>query len=356
MHEAITLDEIRKRGIELPKDVYTFPVDEFENHRMELHGIGGVYTFTHSTEGYLYVGISKRVESRLIMHINGTKKGNRELHEKLKELKGTIVTIFKEQDESLREFYENYLILKYSPQYNKAKRSKITDGFPTPTHEYSKEIQDEVVALYKDNVTIQQIEKITGLKRYSQRSILKRHGVQRTQKPPEQRRSRNNEIIRLRDEGWKREDIARELSVSQSTIANIVYKHRVAKGESEPKRSKSHIEKRNAEILKGADDGMSIQQISENFEISEGYVSALLTRNGVRRREELGKIIKERNKEILRLYIVEGWTQAEIAEKFELCQGSVGEIISKHTPSNEGNKFDKRRRRYRQKKVKEEVE
>lgn len=348
MHEAITLDEIRKRGIELPKDVYTFPVDEFENHRMELHGIGGVYTFTHSTEGYLYVGISKRVESRLIMHINGTKKGNRELHEKLKELKGTIVTIFKEQDESLREFYENYLILKYSPQYNKAKRSKITDGFPTPTHEYSKEIQDEVVALYKDNVTIQQIEKITGLKRYSQRSILKRHGVQRTQKPPEQRRSRNNEIIRLRDEGWKREDIARELSVSQSTIANIVYKHRVAKGESEPKRSKSHIEKRNEEILKGADDGMSIQQISESFEISETYVSAILTRNGVRRQAELGKIIKERNKEIMRLYTKEGWTQVEIGKKFDLRQGSVGNIISSCRPKNEENKFDKRRKDVKQ--------
>ena len=59
MHEAITLDEIRKRGIELPKDVYTFPVDEFENHRkkkykkIEWRYMGSI-VYTHSPKVQKY--------------------------------------------------------------------------------------------------------------------------------------------------------------------------------------------------------------------------------------------------------------------------------------------------------------
>lgn len=349
MSETITLDEIHERGIELPKDTLTFPVNEFEEHRIQMQGIGGIYTFTHQTEGYLYVGISKQVESRLIAHINGTKKANKALVDKLKEIQGTLVTIFIEPNNSLREFYENYLILKYDPKCNKAKKSKITDGFPTPTHEFSKQTQHEIITLYQNNVSLPQIEKITGVNRYSQRNILKRNKAQRTHGTHEQRETRNKRILELREEGWVREVIAEELGVSASTIAGVVHKDRVKKGVSKPRKSSSYYKKRKEEVLKLAKEGVSIKDICDNFNMTDSHVSAILTNNGLKKREELTKILEKRNIEIMRLYSEEGWTQSEIGKEFNLRQGSVGNIISRLTKDNE-NKFDKRKSINRKKK------
>ena len=54
----ITIEEILERGIKLPEDRLSFPVEEFEEYKDDFGNTGGIYTFTHNKQGWLYVGIS----------------------------------------------------------------------------------------------------------------------------------------------------------------------------------------------------------------------------------------------------------------------------------------------------------
>ena len=123
----ITIDEILERGIKLPEDRLSFPVEEFEKQKGIFKGKGGVYTFTSRVEGFLYVGVAKDLALRLSHHIKGSSTGNKGLHEKLK-YSGVILTVYRESNQSLRELYENYLILTNNPKFNVSKKSVESDG------------------------------------------------------------------------------------------------------------------------------------------------------------------------------------------------------------------------------------
>lgn len=125
----ITQEELTGRGLQLPEESLTFPVEQYAQHRAELKGKGGVYAFYHEVKGYLYVGVSADLGERLRNHVNGNKQSNNGLYQQLQQLSGVTVTVYREPDSGIRELYENYLILRYNPVCNKAKVSELTDGY-----------------------------------------------------------------------------------------------------------------------------------------------------------------------------------------------------------------------------------
>lgn len=224
----ITQEELIGRGLELPQDRLTFPVEQYAQHRAQLNGKGGVYTFYHGAEGYLYVGVSANLGTRLRDHINGTIHGNKELYQKLQALSGVIVTVYLEPDSGKRELYENYLILRYSPGCNKAKISKEHDGY---TWRHTQEIQDTVVRLYKEGKTYREIKDITGIFPHNTVSILKENGVtlSRVKQMQDAIKERNNLIIALylnkATNGLTNHQIAEAVGCTYAVVANVTERY-----------------------------------------------------------------------------------------------------------------------------------
>ena len=210
----ITIDEILERGIKLPEDRLSFPVEEFEYYKKELRTKGGIYCFTVNSN-YLYVGISANLESRLRAHVNGTGRGNENLHSELSELSEVYLTIIYEPNVSLREFYENYLIIVYTPKHNKSKVSEIKDGYSVNPKATTK-VQECVIEMYLGGATLTKIKNTTGVTPSSQYAILRSNGI------PISRAKSKGEISKQRDEIEKYR-IQGVSTIGISRIMNLTY-------------------------------------------------------------------------------------------------------------------------------------
>ena len=217
----ITIEEILERGVKLPEDRLSFPVEEFENHKDYLRGVGGVYTFTSETCGWLYVGISSSLFNRIRSHANNYVSGNTELQRAMKGLPDVNVNVFREADMSLREFYENYLILRYDPKYNISKKSKIYEG--AQIKKYPSKIQEEVIELYLQGVNENTILKVTGVSKGGQRYIITANNKLRMSKSD--KASRDSQIVKLAQvNGLTGKEIGERFNLTASAVSTIIKK------------------------------------------------------------------------------------------------------------------------------------
>lgn len=217
----ITVAEIQERGIELPKDRFEFPISDFESHKSKLKNIGGIYAFKHDELGWLYVGISLNIMTRVRAHITGQDGCSKKLHEKLKELEDVKLTVYREADLAMREFYENYLIIKHNPIYNKAKKSRILEGYDV--QKYPKETREAVARLYSLGEPELEIERITGVKVSSQ------YGVLVSEKIKPKRYHRGEDLVELKEkimtlhmDGVQPIEISWEVGVSDSRVRQLI--------------------------------------------------------------------------------------------------------------------------------------
>jgi len=333
MVNQITLDEIYERGIELPREMFTFPVCEFIRYEDGLGNLGGIYCFHNDTEGWLYVGISAFLKRRLKDHIQG-QGGNQRLYEKIKEPNNNILTIYREQNESLREFYENYLILKHNPKYNTAKKSKLKDGFSMARH--SPQTQNEVIRLYSSGIGWRTIEEDTGVRQNLQGRILDYNGVPRnhTSKLSKfERLKRNEKIIEQYKAGRTSAQIAESMKINKSAVHHVVYKHFDKPPKEQPI---AKARERNKLILEMAlSSGKSQAQVASEFNVTKSTVYSLLKR--YRNNNDIqvtSSKTEERDLEIMRLY-GEGLKATEIAKVFDLTPNTIRFIRRKHNRMRE---------------------
>lgn len=87
----------------------------------------GVYVFYNRFHEALYVGISNKVSSRVLEHIQSP-KGNPDLKKYVQQNKGCYITAFHEPDKSLQEIYESYLIKTLNPRFNIGKTGRQKYG------------------------------------------------------------------------------------------------------------------------------------------------------------------------------------------------------------------------------------
>jgi DNA invertase Pin-like site-specific DNA recombinase len=86
------------------------------------------------------------------------------------------------------------------------------------------------------------------------------------------------------------------------------------------------------EIVRLYREGMSAAKISEGYEFTRQTVYDVLKRQGAERRtqrEAAGAPNKEREKEIVRLYLQRGWTQKMVSESTGFCRRTVSSVLKK---------------------------
>lgn len=328
MVKLITLDEIYERGIELPHEMFTFPVCDFISYEDRLGNLGGIYCFYNDVEGWLYVGISAFLKRRLKNHIQG-QGGNQRLYEKIKEPNNAILTIYREQNGSLREFYENYLILKHNPKYNTAKKSKLKDGFSMARH--SQQTQNEVIRLYSLGTGWKTIEEATGVRKNLQGHILDYNGVPRnhTSKLSKfERLKRNGKIIEQYKAGRTASQIAESMKINKSTVHHVVYRHFDKPPKEQPIEQARERNKLMLEMVLSGEKSQA--QVASEFNVKTSTVHSLLKRyrdtNGIQ--AESSKTEK-RDEEIMRLYGT-GLKATEIAKIFDLTPHTIRFIRRKY--------------------------
>ena len=324
----ITIEEILERGIKLPEDRLSFPVEEFEDYRDDLKRVGGIYTFTNEIDGWLYVGISADVSDRLMRHIGGAYTGSSPLFKKLEETKDVTLTIYKEINGSLREFYENYLIYTHNPKINKAKKSKISDGYGVSTTKYPKEIQDKIVQMYEKRMSRKEIERVTGVGKDAQSRVLKSNGiVLRCSLPKdalEKIPSRDNKIITLFEGGYANCDIARTMGLSDGIISHVVKRYCKNTGKETPMevriKEKESLRKAIVEIWESENKKPS--QIAEHLNINVSTVyRAIKSKGGMR-----SKYSQQQRNDVIRLY-EDGETLRKIEDVTGVRQASQSYIL-----------------------------
>lgn len=86
----------------------------------------GVYVFYNKYNQPLYVGISNKVNKRVMEHIQSL-KGNQDLQHYLDNNTGCYIEAFQEDDKTKQEIYEGYLIKRLNPRFNigKTGRGKV---------------------------------------------------------------------------------------------------------------------------------------------------------------------------------------------------------------------------------------
>ena len=277
----ITVGDILERGIKLPDDRLSFPVEEFERYKSHLVGKGGVYVFSDNLEDIIYVGIAKNLDLRLMCHIKGNSSSNKKLHDILTTCSGITLTTYREPNQSLREFYENYLILKHNPECNTKKKGMRNEGFQISDDKYPIEKQKEVLRLYREGKSRKHIESLTGMNRVIQNMILK---------------------------------------------ANDEPMNRLSSGLTEDETSE-----RNAEILKYHKDGLTGVQISEILNIGTSTVGSVIRRHWKENKIKTPReIVRDRNDAIVTLYLKGGKTQRQVADEMGINQCVVQWAIRKY--------------------------
>ena len=265
----ITIEEILERGIKLPEGRLSFPADEFDNNKDTLKGVGGIYTFTHSTEGWLYVGVSADLRERLSKHTakNGANhsRKNNFLNWKLNTLENIVITVIKESDVGLREFYENYLILKHTPKGNTQKTRALTNGYSVRLNDKKKQ---ELVKLCGEGYTYREIENKTGIKVCTiGKTIRELKVIPKTRAnklTKEQIQVRNKDIIKCFSEhNMSYSEISARFDVTRTTVCRVV------KNSPNVVAPKVQIEYRNAKILEmHTQEGTSYKDLAEHFGVS----------------------------------------------------------------------------------------
>ena len=291
----ITIDEILERGIKLPEDRFSFPVEEFEKHMDDLQLVGGIYVFTHEAGNCLYVGVTSNLKTRLMAHVRG--RGNRELGVLIGDRTNVDITIYKEANLSLRELYENILILANNPEFNTMKKSRKIEG--TTIRKYTKKLQQDVVEMYSDNIPRKQILTSLGISGGTYNYIVSQnfknktnptHGVTREmktktkQKELEKRRDildrRNEKIISKFLKGDKTQiQIAKDMSVTLAVVEQVIRRYRKKHGVTLDRLTENEISIRNADILACYREGLSTKQISEMFNLTENHIQGIRRRN-----------------------------------------------------------------------------
>lgn len=273
----ITIDEIIYRGIKLPDDCLSFPIEKFEDYGDDLRYVGGVYTFTHETEGWLYVGISRVLHNRITNHLNGN-GGNERLSKKLKQMKNITITIYREKNSSLRELYENVLILKYNPKLNTRKKSATMEG---SDFSVDSEVISEIFSLSQNGLKYSEIEKLTGVDRRKIGSILRQSGkprpISNSRLNSEQLKDRNDIIVDLSKNNMTYQQIASSLGLSVSCVSKVLTGHR--RKMNLIQQSDAYRKERNAEIIKLYSQGITQKDIAKKLMISQSSVSIVVRKN-----------------------------------------------------------------------------
>ena len=328
--DEIGIDELFERGIRLPENRLSFKVVDFEEHRLKYKNVGGVYTFTHGDEGWLYVGISADVMTRIRSHINYYSDGNTLLQRKLAKLSDITVTVYRESNESLREFYENYLVLRNDPICNKAKKSKTKEGYSISSSSYTDEEKEMVIRLYVEGATRKSILDTTGISQQEQNKILRENGIELSRNAKnlygEEKLQLNRRIVELHKEGLTAQKISTKLNTSKNLVWSGIREYYRKTGEKTPSERRSE---RNKLILKKyMEDGKSTLQISQEMGINKRTVEGVVykSKEKIKRNVLTRKKTQERNDKII-LHVEKGMDRKEIAEIFNITETYVNTLI-----------------------------
>lgn len=329
--DEISLTELLDRGVQLPHEKIIFKVDSFNEYSEYIGGVGGIYTFTHESEGYLYVGISQDLRGRLTNHISG--RGNKALSEDIDRLSDVLVCVYKEGDSSLREFYENYLILKFYPKHNKLKKSTITNGYQV---KWEEDVQLKVLRLREEGLSYSEITKSSGVPSWDIARILRNGGVRIQKTSPkmnkEQRETISKTIVALYKDGKSQREIAERVSLSATWVHNRLDEYYKETGEAKILRLKS----RDEEIIRlYISENLSQSQVARTVGTSKKTVNTTLQRYFTSigtpnpKRSQMTKEQRDlRNEQIISIHVRDSaLTHRQIGEILNVPTTTVTSII-----------------------------
>ena len=272
----ITIDEILERGIKLPEDRLSFPVEEFDNYWVDLDNVAGVYVFSHGVRGCLYVGISASIRERITSHIKGQETGNSQLYAEMTSLNNVSVAVYKENNLSKRELYENYIILKENPICNKAKLSVLREGYSI--HGCSKRTQEEIVQMYLNGESYKSITEKTSMNKHKITRTLKYNNIYQNRSGRKmtegQRKDRDEEILLKYSEGSSYSQICEDMGVSKSLVSTVVRDNvSLCNIESRREIELKEIKNRNEKILiEVLSKGKNTKDVASSFGVSVDVV------------------------------------------------------------------------------------
>lgn len=331
VYTEITLEELFSRGLKLPEDRLSFPVEQYEQYRAQLKGKGGVYTFYHEAEGYLYTGVSADLGYRIRGHINGNSTGNKELHEKIQAISGVTVTVYREPDSGKRELYENYLILRYNPVCNRAKVSQEYDGYNLT---FPKKIQDKVVRLYMAKKAYKEIEEVVGVSSHAITDILKANGVELDRSRRIDDWTGEAVLQELKDGKKTQAQIAKECGVKQATVSRIKRTYEQLTGDTLLTEEGVQVQERNLKILELYEADMPDKQIAVIVGCTESAVRGVLYRHlkniaqPGKRKQKRTQQVAQRNLKIIGLWQAGGMTYKQIAEAIGCSYTVVNKAVT----------------------------
>lgn len=219
-------------------------------------------------------------------------------------------------------------------------------GPPEPEHLRGR--NEEIARLYAEgDLTLREIGERFNLSRERVRQIAKRAGVtlrvaRRPRVPAERLRERNAEIIRLYAEGLKRKEIAGRVGASQTVVDYAVRTAGVNRRRpgiggwknGTPLLPAEDRRNRNQEIVRlYVEEGLTLREVGACIGMSDVGVLYVLETAGVRRRERWWRPgwpwrdATERTEEITRAYLHERLTLRQVGARFGLSRSCVRLIL-----------------------------
>jgi Mor family transcriptional regulator len=105
-------------------------------------------------------------------------------------------------------------------------------------------------------------------------------------------------------------------------------------GKRDIKPGKLVTDRRNASLAEDFRMGLPPKDIAEKYDVNQSYVYELLSKMGLKTFPTTEEI-KKRNKEIRDLYATDQYTQDDLALKFNLSRGCIGLILTYAAPYND---------------------
>ena len=161
----ITKQELMDRGLEIAEE-FLFHIEDFEDNKVDVKGIGGIYRYYSMSEGDIFIGSTDDLLKTLQMTINMYGNGNKKLQQAISALDDVYVYVYPENNAAMMEIYEGYLHTLYNPSLNnknietKIKKPKKSDN---PEEEMTEEeyelnvLSYELRDAYREGVTPEEL-------------------------------------------------------------------------------------------------------------------------------------------------------------------------------------------------------
>lgn len=267
----------------------------------------------------------------------------------------TLKKLTIEQDQEVLKYYYDGLTISeiaeiFNVSTNPIKRILVKNKVKTrknSDYDYwtilSPEQENEIINLYQENFSANEIAKKFDINNTRVLRILKRKKI-KIKEPSSYikklHESQDEAILSLYSQGFSINEVGKKFGVEASVINNILVKHDIYKRGAGSYNHKFTEEQENEVIDLYVNQKMFVTEIAIKFQVEGRTISKILKSHNIKilTSKDMRKFTPEQEQEIINLYW-RGYNTYQLAEKFDISRTSVKRIFIRNNVETLGLKM-----------------